>query len=531
MALAYVLDRLGKDPEIRLTNYGEYLELHPPEWEVEIHENSSWSCVHGVERWRSNCGCNTRCGWQQQWRKPLRLALDRLKEQLDDLFAVRGRECFPDPWAARDAYINVILDRGDASVLRFLEQYSQPGQGQKGIRTALWLLEMQRHGLLMYTSCGWFFDEISGLETAQCLRYAARAIQLARHFKQQLESEFVQALSRAPSNLPQFRNGQGVWEQLIHPGKVELNRVLAHYAMCSIYQSPQARARDYCFDLETLDHDMRSRGESHLAIGRLRVRLRLTWNEAETSFIVLHYGGLDFHTVLREGCSEEEYEAFKKKIVQAFAAGSLADVTQIVMQDFSGEERGIDDLFTEERRRIIGLVLRQRFEEYEQAFKRLADQDEATVNTLARLHYPIPKALKAAASTALDRRLNRALEHLTDGGSSAGIRQIVERGKAWNHQPTDPQALGHMLEKQLQAMVLGIRAESELSGLAARTKAILDAALLLGLTLDLWQVQNQLLRAYAALADTGPPSAAQQEVFVQLADWLNISRDMLGWQP
>ena len=118
MALAYVLDRLADDPEVRLTNYGEFLELHPPEWEVEIHENSSWSCVHGIERWRSDCGCRTRGDWHQRWRGPLRLALDAAKEQFDHLFSTRGRVCFPNPWAARDAFIDVILNRESETSLR-----------------------------------------------------------------------------------------------------------------------------------------------------------------------------------------------------------------------------------------------------------------------------------------------------------------------------------------------------------------------------------------------------------------------------
>src|SRR3954453_9913062 len=102
MALAYVLNRLEQDPAVRLTNYGEFLELHPPEWEVEIHENTSWSCAHGIERWRSDCGCNMRSDWQQQWRGPLRQALNLLKGKLDELLRARGPAYFPDPSKARD---------------------------------------------------------------------------------------------------------------------------------------------------------------------------------------------------------------------------------------------------------------------------------------------------------------------------------------------------------------------------------------------------------------------------------------------
>ena len=113
MALAYALQALDSDPTIRLTNYAEYLSLHPPEWEVELHDNSSWSCFHGVERWRSACGCCCRPDWQQEWRAPLRNGLDTLKERLDAVFEKQGAHLFHDRLVARDAYIEVVLGRSD----------------------------------------------------------------------------------------------------------------------------------------------------------------------------------------------------------------------------------------------------------------------------------------------------------------------------------------------------------------------------------------------------------------------------------
>src|SRR5262249_9469558 len=157
---------------------------------------------------------------------PLRQAFDRLKARLDALFATRGRQCFPDPWAARDAYVQVLLDRGEESVRGFFREHGYPDLDDALIREGLWLVERQRPGLLMYTSCGWFFDEVSGLETTQCLRNAGRAIQLATHFQADLEAEFVADLEKAPSNLPAYWTGRGVWEKLVRPWQVDLERVL-----------------------------------------------------------------------------------------------------------------------------------------------------------------------------------------------------------------------------------------------------------------------------------------------------------------
>ncbi|MGA8782034.1 MAG: DUF3536 domain-containing protein, partial [Terracidiphilus sp.] len=168
MALAYALRLLEKDKDVRLINYGSYLAQFPPEFESEIVEDTSWSCAHGIERWRSDCGCNGgKPGWNQAWRAPLRLALDELRDALAPLTEAEGAALFRDVWAARDAYIQVVLDRGADSLDSFFQAHqAQPLSDSERIR-ALELMEMQRHAQLMYTSCGWFFDDIGGIETVQ----------------------------------------------------------------------------------------------------------------------------------------------------------------------------------------------------------------------------------------------------------------------------------------------------------------------------------------------------------------------------
>ncbi|MCG8429658.1 MAG: DUF3536 domain-containing protein, partial [Candidatus Omnitrophica bacterium] len=203
MALAYCLYLIESAQDEELTVYAEFLEKHPPAWEVEIYENSSWSCFHGVERWRNDCGCNSGGNrqWNQQWRAPLRAALGWLREELERIFEEQSAGLLRGPWQARDAYIEVILDRSDETVERFLETHAAGGLTQEQKTRALKLLEMQRHAMLMYTSCGWFFDEISGIETVQIMQYAARAIQLAREVAGVvLEDTFESLLERAPSN-------------------------------------------------------------------------------------------------------------------------------------------------------------------------------------------------------------------------------------------------------------------------------------------------------------------------------------------
>jgi alpha-amylase/alpha-mannosidase (GH57 family) len=530
MALAYVLDRLNKDSSIRLTNYGEFLELHPPEWEAEIHDNTSWSCEHGVERWRSNCGCNSGRGWQQEWRGPLRQAFDQLKTGLDELFTTRGRECFADPWAARDAYIAVVLDREPDTVGQFLKRYAKADHQVSRNRHALWLLEMQRHALLMYTSCGWFFDEISGLETTQCLRYAARAIQLARHFDKDFEDEFVKTLEKAPSNIPEFQNGRHIWEQMISPQRIDLDRVFAHYAIGTIFSERQDQARVYCYDVETLDQEVQSRGNSHVSIGRLKVRSRLSWNEAETCFLVIHYGGLDFHAVLRKAPSTDEYEAFKTKLFGLYQTDSLADVTALAAQEFQGHIYRLSELFIEEQRRIIGIVLQDRFVDYQQSFERLADPDEDVLFKLGRVHFPIPKAMRAAATVCFDHRIAEGIGRLETDEGLKRIRLYLERGRVWGYQH-DKEVLGVALAKNLKDVLNGINPSADLAALTAHASRVLDAATALDITINLWLPQNQLLDVYVDMQSTNAMSQELLEAFTPLASRLGVSKEVLGWKP
>jgi alpha-amylase/alpha-mannosidase (GH57 family) len=530
MALAYVLERLRQDPNVRLTNYGEFLELHPPAWEVEIHENSSWSCVHGVERWRSDCGCNTGRGWHQKWRQPLRQALDTLKEKFDQVFVSEGAKLFPDPWAARNGYIDVVYERNDDTVHGFFERYGRPGLELLQVRDGLRLLEMQRHALLMFTSCAWFFDEISGLETTQCLCYAARAIQLARYFCIDGEPEFVQQLEKAPSNLPALGNGAVAWEKYVLPSRVDLERVLAHYAISLIYRSRTEQDRLYTFDLRTLDQEVRDRGNSHLALGRLKVRSQLTGNEREATFVVLHYGGLDFYAVLRKEHHPEEFEAFKTRLLELFKTGSLADITTLVAREYEGKAYHLEDLFMEEQRRIIRIVMQDRFEDYRRSFELLADQDTVMLDRLARMRYPIPKPLLAAATLALDGRLFQELGQLDTEGSLERIKALLERGKPWGYL-VKGEELGKLLREELYVVLAELNPAADLAALVARAGHVLDVAFLLGITLDLWRPQNQLLDAYARLPPEERDQPPLRDAFMQLANRLDINPALLGWRP
>src|SRR5690606_26944122 len=237
MALAYCLHYIEAIHNTDITIYSEFMQKFPPEFEVEIIENTSWSCVHGIERWRSDCGCNSgREGWHQQWRAPLREALDWLRDEITPLYESAAGKFTDDVWKLRDEYISVILDRSPKSIKKFFNDNGIKKFSKKDRVQLLKLLEMQRHLMLMYTSCGWFFDEISGIETIQIILYAARVIQLAKELELgDFEPEFIERMKKIPSNIPELGNAAKAYESYVKPAIVDLLRVAAHYAVSSLF--------------------------------------------------------------------------------------------------------------------------------------------------------------------------------------------------------------------------------------------------------------------------------------------------------
>ncbi len=204
----------------RLTNYGAYLAEYPPVHEVSIRENTAWSCAHGLGRWSEDCGCQTGLHpeWKQAWRHPLREALNWLRDRLAERYEERGSQVFRDPWQARDESITLRLDPSSDNAEAFLERHARPGLAEEEKSAVETLLEVERYAMLMFTSCGWFFDDVSGLESRQILQYAGRAIDLAESaFGKSFEAPFLSRLEQAKSNVARFRDARGVYAEFVAP--------------------------------------------------------------------------------------------------------------------------------------------------------------------------------------------------------------------------------------------------------------------------------------------------------------------------
>ncbi|MFH1025514.1 MAG: DUF3536 domain-containing protein, partial [Nitrospirota bacterium] len=326
MGLEYALNYIEARGLARITNYAEYLALHQPTQEVQIFENSSWSCIHGIERWRSNCGCNSggNPGWNQEWRTPLRNALDWLRDRAAFIYDNMSSDYLRDPWKARDDYIQVILDRSQDTVKKFLQEHAVRNLTGEERTIVMKLLEIQRHALLMYTSCGWFFDELSGLETVQVMQYAGRVIQLTEEvFPDSLEETFKMRLALAKSNLPEHENGAIIYDKFVKPAIIDMKRAAAHYAVNSLFEDYIDETGIYSYTIRKEDYQKIPAGSTKLAVGRISVSSNITEESEQISFCILHFGGHALNGGVRTFLGDEAYSAMKEEIITTFEKGAF----------------------------------------------------------------------------------------------------------------------------------------------------------------------------------------------------------------
>lgn len=396
MALAYCLDHIDRNRHSHLTNYAEFLSMVPPAYEALIHENSSWSCVHGVERWRGDCGCNTggKPDWNQKWRKPLRESLDWLRDQLSEVYVREASKILKDPWSARNDYINVILDRTEANIKGFLAEHCiETVEPNRVFR----LMEMQRHAMLMYTSCGWFFDEISGIETTQILQYACRAIQLASQIADaSLEDEFLLRLDEAHSNLPTIGTGAQVYRRFVEPSKTNLQRVGMHYAVSSLFEDDLEAFPVFNYTTKNEFFIRKEAGEQRLALGVTKVKSNVTRSEKRFAFAVVYMGKHNIIGNISLDMEEDKFASMQVRMVSAFEAGKLGDVIGLMQIYFGPEKYTLWQLFKDEKRKVLDAITQQSMDELKDSLRRVYNRDYPLVTALANNDIPIPTAYRTS---------------------------------------------------------------------------------------------------------------------------------------
>ncbi len=490
MALAYALDYIESRGLARLTNYGAFLEKHPPSHEVRIHENTSWSCVHGLERWRADCRCHSgrHREWNQAWRQPLRVALDWLRDALAPLFETQATNLVKDPWAARNDYISLILDRSDESRRAFLSTHALRELNEGEAATLLRLLELQRHAMLMYTSCGWFFDDISGIETVQVLQYAGRAIQIATEtFKQDLEPQFLQMLQEARSNVPEYGDGRRIYTEWIKPAMVDLNTVGAHYAVSSLFEDYEEQAEIYCYQAQREDYRLREAGRARLALGRVRITSDITRESATKSFGVLHFGDHNINCGVREYHAEETYQALIQEISEAFDRADFPTTLRLLDKHFGTSSFSLKSLFRDEQRKILHQILEATLAEAESVYGRLYQDHASLMRFLKDLGTPPPRALAAAADLVLNANLRLLLE--AEELQPSAVAEHLQRAKSEGVQ-FDTETLEYAFRQTMEALADRFAESPTEPGVIEQMTAGLEIMDLLPFRVKPWKIQN-----------------------------------------
>ena len=519
MALAYALERIESSGLAKVTNYGEFLEKHPAGHDAEILENTAWSCVHGVGRWNANCGCSSggHAEWSQEWRAPLRAALDWLRDEIAPGYEKMARRFFKDPWAARNNYIHVILDRSPASRERFAAANFRRKATKSGDRVNIWkLLEMQRHALLMYTSCGWFFDELTGIETVQVMQYAGRVVQLAEElFGNDIERRFLGKLALAKSNLPEHGDGAAIYEKFVKPASVDLLKLGAHYAISSLFEDYPDNTRIYAYSVDNKDYRLKRSGKMRLALGQARFTSEITQDSEMLMFGVLHFGDHNLHGGVALYRSEDAYRDLCKAARDAFSRSDLAATLHCLDQGFAGHTYSLKNLFRDEQRKVLTEVLESTLEHSFSVAREMYEDQAQLLRFMSDCGIPIPRELQAAAEVALNGLLRQALAapELDETAIQGLLEEIRIAGI-----PLDRNGLEIVLRRNLEKEADRFFEDPGNLGRLTKFRDNLVAARSLPFPLVLWSVQN---RCYEVLQKVYPRELSD-------ARWAEQCRELAG---
>lgn len=518
MALAYALNTIESNQLAQLTNYGEYLERHLPTHQVEIIEKTSWSCFHGIDRWWSNCGCNSggRPDWNQEWRTPLRGALDTLRDSLALPFEKQGRALLKDPWAARNDYLSVVHDRSTENVEGFFARHALRPLSAAEITTGLKLLELQRHAMLMYASCGWFFDELSGIETVQAMLFAGRAVQLGQNlFGDSLESQFTERLTSAKSNLPEYGDGRRIYDKFVRPAMVDWEQIGAHYAVSSLFERYPERAKIYCYRTEQRDYQIFEAGLAKLAMGQVKLTSEITWESIVLNFGVLHMGDHHVNCGVQESLGNEPDPSLAREAVEAFRRADFAEVIRFMDRRFGESNYSLWSLFRDEQRKVLEQILTASLGEAETLYRQIYERRAPMMRFLTNLHIPLPKVFSAAAELVLNGYLCQALEQ--EGVDAERVNALLEAAKL-EGVPLDTTTLEfayrHKLERLTERLIVNPTVDllQQLDSAASLIRT-------LPFRVDLWKIQN----SYYRLLENIYPNMQRQKEQGDLAAqaWLN----------
>ena len=509
MCLAYLCKYELIRHRLNVVNYARYLDLRPTADEVVIKmgpngEGTSWSCAHGVGRWKENCGCTTgRSDFHQKWRSPLRQAYRNLRDLLVPVFESEGGKLFHDTWRARNDYIDVILDRRPANVDAWLNAHLKVELTAQARVRSLRLLEMQRHALLMFTSCGWFFDELSRIETVQTMLYAARAAQLASQVTgQDLERKLKDDLAAAPGNLPALADGRTVYEKLVEPSKADSARIVAQYAITSALIPANHRpGRIYSYSVTNVRTRWEEAGNWLFGVGRARCRSEVTADESDAAFFCSHLDHDRINCVVKPYPGDEEFERMQQRIMEQVPHLIYLGLRSIVGEYFGDRMYNLDDLFRDDRQNVISSIMRERTETLKDQFQRIFHENAALMLRYRQIGWQIPPELRIPSQHAEAAEVAERLQEAAADWDLARVYELkrpleVCRLLGFELDFTDAaRILQQMLMAELQALLRELnRADAD------KLQELLSLARELGIPIDSQRPQNLMFHLLKGVA-------------------------------
>jgi alpha-amylase/alpha-mannosidase (GH57 family) len=537
MCLAYFSTREAAARGMKLTNPAAFLAAHPPRFEVRLKggEGTAWSCAHGVGRWKADCGCSTGgpASWNQGWRAPLRSALDTLRRELDPLFESAGRELLADPWKARDDYLPVILGRPIGAAERFFRQHARRPLSDAERARVHRLLEMQRHGMLMYTSCGWFFSELSGIETVQNLRYAARAAQLgAQEAGQPLDQGFLEGLTQAKSNLRAVGTGRDLYRAQVLPSVLSPEKLAAHAVFLDLAETFTPERSLFGHRVQLFEHHDQRRGSLRALACRAEIGGEWTREGGQVQVLLLHGGSLRLRAFVRPATAEQEPPEVEAPLALMEEEGFEAACRQVAATFAAGFD--LTDMLVELREQVIGALLAPLLDELSESYQQTYTRHEGLLKMLRPFGVRLPPELSLLAGYAGTRRFLRQVERSLDGGSLEPAAELAALLEALGVS-LDRQEAGRILAAQLRGALERILQHPEVEAIS-RFIRLLQSARAVKLDVDEATLQDLLSEALPGLLPRlldPPPRGSDRPgalMLVDLAGYLNLNTDELHRQ-
>jgi hypothetical protein len=533
MCLATLFARETSSREFCVTNLATYLDTHRPAWEVELFPQSAWSCSHGVGRWREDCGCSTGGGpgWNQRWRGPLREGLDRVREALGQIFVEEGGPLLTDVWAARDDYIELVLHPGPEARETFFARHGTHSLDGEEQARALRLLEMQHQAMLMYTSCGWFFSDISGIETVQNLRYAARAIELAGPFAPlDLEAVLLGHLERAQSNMPEVKDGRKIWKRQVRPSRVEVEDAVARLLLEGVLGREVTAQVRYRWSL-TPDPVIKQDG---LVLAGVRAISEITGESLNFAGVCRQDGRFGFLAGIGPWLASGDWQRFLEEALAAFRPGNPG------LEGWLGRHAArlihLRDFLPEERRAILTEMLGAAQDRLNQESERMIAEALPAVEAMVGAGMRPPAWLAAMLEATWARQLTRILEKLdgvTDPARYASAMDLAAQARHLGLR-LDLTAASTWFDRMLLQRLDAIAPLSDASAWQEFLE-LLHVATRLALPLPERALQDrmfEILRTRAAsllqaVSDPRDPTYALVNAIVSVASKLNVNTDAL----